>query len=98
MKGVKIPVGESKTIEVDLFSDGATSGPWTVAAIDSSRRARAGATLDLKWDRTTGLNGEKLHLTVTVTEAPRSSRARIRSSSVELGSTRPRWPGLIVDQ
>ncbi|HEY8091526.1 MAG TPA: hypothetical protein VIF09_26860, partial [Polyangiaceae bacterium] len=29
-KGVTIPVGQSKTIEVDLFSDAATSGPWTV--------------------------------------------------------------------
>ena len=33
-KGVTIPVGNSKTIEVDLFSDADTGGPWTVAADD----------------------------------------------------------------
>ena len=34
-QGVTIPVGQSKTIEVDLFSDGPTGGPWTVAAVDA---------------------------------------------------------------
>ena len=33
-KGVKIAVGETKTIEIDLFSDAATGGPWTVAVQD----------------------------------------------------------------
>jgi hypothetical protein len=35
-KGVKIPVGQSKTIELDLFSDGDTGGPWLVDVKDYS--------------------------------------------------------------
>src|SRR5206468_11189841 len=34
LKGVQIPVGQSKVISVDLFSDAPTSGPWTVQALD----------------------------------------------------------------
>ncbi|APR81222.1 Hypothetical protein A7982_06569 [Minicystis rosea] len=66
VKGVKIPLGESKTIELDLFSDGPTGGPWTVEAKDVSALFGQKAKLDLVLDRDSGQNGEKLHLTITV--------------------------------
>ena len=98
-KGVTIPIGKSKTIEVDLFSDGPTSGPWTVSAVDALAVLGAGATLSFKWDRTSGLNGEKLHLTVTVTGAstfvPGAHPFSIKST---LGGIEQRWPGLVVEQ
>ena len=98
-KGVTIPVGQSKTIEVDLFSDAATSGPWTVSAEDSLAKLGAGTTLDFAWDRTKGLNGEKLHLTITVkgesTFVPGAHPFTITST---LGGKQASWPGLVVDK
>ena len=66
-KGAQIPVGQSKSIEVDLFSDAPTSGPWTVSVVDFiSEFTGMPPTLDFTWDATQGKNGDKLHLTVTV--------------------------------
>jgi hypothetical protein len=97
-KGVTIPIGKSKTIEIDLFSDAATSGPWTVSAEDALGSLGGGKTLDFAWDRTKGLNGEKLHLTISVKGAssfvPGSHPFTIVST---LGAKKATWPGLVVD-
>jgi hypothetical protein len=63
-QGVKIRPGTSKTIELDLFSDGDTGGPWKVAAKDFSEVLGWPKTLSFSFDRTSGENGEKLHLTI----------------------------------
>jgi hypothetical protein len=64
-KGVKIPVGTSKTIEVDLFSDAPTTD-WTVQAIDMQSYFYGGSPdLTFTWDQQSGNNGDKLHLTIT---------------------------------
>ena len=99
-KGVTIPVGKSKTIEVDLFSDAATSGAWTVSAVDTiSRFTRQAPTLDFAWDRTTGVNGEKLHLTVTVKSAASLvTGAHPFSITSTLGKQTVSWPALVVEQ
>lgn len=69
-KGVVIPVGGSKTIELDLFSDADTKGPWTVSASDPvAKLLSQPSTLDFAFDRTSGVNGEKVHMTVTVKAA-----------------------------
>ncbi len=98
-KGVKIPVGTSKTIEVDLFSDGPTSGPWTVSAADALVLLGGNDTLDFAWDRTQGLNGEKLHLTITVkaksTIVPGGHPFILKST---LNGRTLTWPGLVVDK
>jgi len=52
--GVKIPLGTSRTVEVDLYSDGPTSGPWTLAA-----SATVGE-LGLSFDVSSGVNGDKV--------------------------------------
>ncbi|MGZ5969088.1 MAG: hypothetical protein ACXWP4_15550 [Polyangiales bacterium] len=94
-KGVKIAKGASKTIEVDLFSDGDTKGAWTVDAIDAVARFTGGAaTLDFKWDRTSGQNGEKLHLTITVTGASAFGKAHPFIITSTLGGTTQLWPAL----
>jgi hypothetical protein len=102
-KGVTIPVGQSKTIEVDLFSDGDTGGPWTVAAADvlSTYYGSYGLTptMTFAWDRTQGQNGEKLHLTITVTTASAltgGGHAFMITSTK--GSRQAVWPGLVVEQ
>jgi hypothetical protein len=70
MKGVKIAAGQSKTIDVDLFSDAATSGPWTVKAIDLLSYSNGGSPyLNFSFDEDKGQNGQKLHLTIKVNKA-----------------------------
>jgi hypothetical protein len=63
-KGVQIPVGSSKTIEVDLFSEAATSGPWNLQVIDLDQLMGGSASLGFTLDQSSGQNGEKLHLTI----------------------------------
>jgi hypothetical protein len=64
-KGVKIPKGTSKTIEVALFSDAPTVNDFTVKAFDGAGFSGGQPELTFAWDRTTGHNGDKLHLTIT---------------------------------
>jgi hypothetical protein len=63
-KGVKIPVGQSKTIDVQLFSEAPTSGKWQVAAYDYGALYGVNSTLDFTWDKTSGENGDVLKLTI----------------------------------
>jgi hypothetical protein len=100
-KGVTIAQGESKTIEVDLFSDGDTGGPWTVTADDVLAKYYGSyglkPTLAFAWDRTQGQNGEKLHLTITVTGASPVGAAHAFMITSQLGGRTAVWPGLVVE-
>ncbi len=94
-KGVKIAAGESKTIEVDLYSDAPTSGPWSVAALDDKMLSVGGAPdLMLSLDHTTGQNGAKIHLTIKVLRANANGSAfRLMST---LGAVTHLWAGLVT--
>jgi hypothetical protein len=98
-QGVTIAVGQSKTIEVDLFIDGPTSGPRTVAAYDALAKYLGGsASLDFQWDRTQGRNGDKLHLTVTLKAADATfGGAHPFVVTSTLGSAQTAWAGLVVE-
>ncbi len=78
-KGVLIPVGSERDVELDLYSDAPTSDPWIVFALDMSSSVGAtAATLSFtfrnpvscpaSWGATAscaqGQNGDKLHLSV----------------------------------
>lgn len=93
-KGVKIPVGESRTIEVDLFSDGPTNGPWQVKArsLDFSNTK----TLELSLDRTSGQNGEKIYLTIKALAASPYKASAFMINS-RLGERRTRWVGMVAN-
>jgi len=93
-KGVNIPVGQTATVEVDLFSDANTNGPWTVSATDVATLRGSASTLTMSWDRTTGQNGEKLHLTITVTAASQYGADGFLIQS-QLGTRKNLWLGLI---
>jgi hypothetical protein len=99
--GVTIPVNGSKTIEVDLFSDGDTGGPWTVQADDVLYKYYGSygvpQSLSFQWDRTQGVNGEKLHLTITVTQASIVGNGHAFMITSTLGTRVSVWPGLIVE-
>jgi hypothetical protein len=65
-KGVHIPVGLSKTIELDLYSDGPTSGTWKVSVLDLTSMFYGGPpALSFALDKTTGQNGDTIQLTIT---------------------------------
>jgi hypothetical protein len=100
-KGVTIPKGQSRSIEVDLFSDSATSGPWTVTAEDLLAKSFSSynlmPTLSFQWDRTQGVNGEKLHLTITVTGSSLFGGAHAFVITSTLGNRHYEWPGIVVE-
>ena len=100
-KGVTIPVATSKTIEVDLFSDSDTNGPWTVSAEDVLYTYYGSyglqQTLAFAWDRTQGVNGEKLHLTITVMSESILDRAHAFQVTSTQGGRTFVWPGLVME-
>ena len=58
--------GALKTaIDLDLFSDAPTSGPWKVEAKDVASLSGNRPYLAFELDRDEGQNGERLHLTIT---------------------------------
>ena len=59
-KGVRIPVGQSKAIELDLYSEAATS-TWNLQATDLQT-----GTLRFAFSQPSGSNGDKVTLTITV--------------------------------
>ncbi len=65
-KGITIPVGQSKTIDVQLWSDAPTSGPWKVSAYDLDYYTGLSNTPNttLTLDKSTGVSGDTLHLTI----------------------------------
>jgi hypothetical protein len=100
-KGVTIPVGSSKTIDVDLFSDGDTGGPFTVRADDllSTTYGSYGLqpSMTFAWDRTQGVNGEILHLTITVTQQSAFGGAHAFMITATQNGRKSVWPGLVVE-
>lgn len=72
-KGVKLAVGESATVDLVLYSDAATA-PFTVTPQEIS----TSPVLSLSLDRSSGVNGERLHLTITRTaKSPARTGAKI---------------------
>jgi hypothetical protein len=85
--GIQLQVHKSKTVEVWMFSDGPTSGPWSVAATILAGPANA---LGFAFDRDAGTNGEKLHLTVTANQAGSFPFALVST----LGAKQTTWVGI----
>jgi hypothetical protein len=100
-KGVHIPVGQTRNVEVDLFSAGPTSGPWHVEATDwGTDPDVCGSTscgapdLQLALDRDTGSNGDKLHLTITALRRGAYGGSRFLLKSTLAGYT-TYWVGYV---
>lgn len=66
--GVRIPIGSQRTIELKLFSDGPTGGPFDVQVFDATQMMGQGpSALDVSLDESAGQNGQTLHLTLSPT-------------------------------
>jgi hypothetical protein len=96
-KGITVPVGKSKTMELDLFSSAATSGPMTVT-ISSFAGGGAGSTppVELALDKSSGVNGDKISVTVTSNAAAASrlgATTFVITSTV--GTDKHYWAGVV---
>ncbi len=92
---VTIPVGQSRTIPVDLFSDGPTSA-WTVTAIDPAPQLTnpPETLLGFSFDKTTGQNGDVLQLTINVLKAGPGNVELFYLKSTQ-GSQSAVWFGIV---
>jgi len=88
-KGIKLTAGQSKTIDLTLYSDQAT-GDFKVSAIDASDSP----ILDFKFDKTSGKSGDTLKLTVTLKSKPQGGVEPFVLLSTLNGVTNE-WYGLV---
>jgi hypothetical protein len=65
-KGVRLATGQTKTIDIALYSDAPTQGPWQVVAIDLVGRQTGTALLSFRQDVNEGKNGDHIKLTITL--------------------------------
>jgi hypothetical protein len=91
--GVVVPVGTSKTVTIDLFSDGDTNGDFAVQVMDSSQfiGGLPSSAYKMKLDRTTGVNGEKVH--VTIQRLQTTMRNGVFVVTARIGVTEHFWLG-----
>jgi hypothetical protein len=94
-KGVKIPVGQSKTIDVDLFSEAPTAGPWTLKVVDYNEAYNGKANLTFSLDQSTGMNGDVRKLTITVVAADATLGAEPFWIESTLGNASNFWMGMV---
>jgi hypothetical protein len=94
LKGLLLKVGVPRTVDVDLLSDAPTEGPWTISAVDAYQQIGTTPSLKLALDRTSGVNGNKVHLTVTATAYPEPlGGAAVVDLVSTLGTTTRHWVG-----
>jgi hypothetical protein len=91
---VKIGLGESKTIDLDLFSDGPMEA-WDVDVIDGTGAFGGQPRLDLNLHQTSGVNGQKLHLDIKVLQVGKNKTESfiVKSSN---GQRTNLWIGLVA--
>jgi hypothetical protein len=88
--GIKVPFGTSRTVDVDLFSDGPTDGEFQVIAQDYGSLLGGTEGVRVSLDKSTGKNGDTLRLTITPVAAnPRGVEPILFQST--LGGRTTRW-------
>jgi hypothetical protein len=93
-QGVHVPLGQSRTIDVQLYSDGPTEGPWTIAPFDLAMLQNKPPALDLSLDAQSGSNGDVVHLTITPLQAGPGGLEAFYVAN-ELGGRETLWVGLV---
>lgn len=63
-KGVRVPVGETRSVELDLFSEAPTPA-WSLKVVDWATALGGAPELAFALDRDHGANGDKLSLALT---------------------------------
>ncbi len=62
---VRIAVGETRDVELDLFSDSATSAPWKIQIDDYAKLYGGPLELAITLDEAAEVNGEKVYASIT---------------------------------
>ncbi len=94
-KCVHVPVGQTGTVELDLYSDAPTSGPWTIEALDVASAIYGGPPeLTFSFDKTQGQNGDKVQLSITPIKAGQGGASAFWIQNT-LGATKTVWLGLV---
>ncbi|MFO0759317.1 MAG: hypothetical protein U0359_22685 [Byssovorax sp.] len=94
VKGVTIPVGSTKVVDIQLFSDGDTGGPWDVQVDDLATLFGGQPHLDISLDASSGQNGQTLHATITVNSAGKSNTESFLVRS-KLNGRQTVWLGIV---
>ena len=73
--GLPLTVGQTKTVAVELFSNGPLTDKWNVQAVDTSTVNGGSRYLSFVWKEAggqtaTGQNGDILHLEIKMTSPP----------------------------
>ena len=93
--GVKIPLGQTKTIDVQLFSNAPTSGPWHVAAYDYNEVYGGAPNLQMSFNTETGSNGDVLKLTIKVLKKDADFGVSPFYIESTLGNASNLWMGVV---
>jgi hypothetical protein len=103
-KGITVPVGMSKTIELDLFSSAVMTGPMTVGIQSFGSGGGGGGDggtapkppVSFALDKTTGVNGDKIKVTVTSNAATVSRLgATTFVITATVGTENHYWAGVV---
>jgi hypothetical protein len=101
---LQVGVGQTKTIDVRLYSDGPTSGDFTIRVVDlaqinpgepAAQSPSGPAEFTLSLDKTSGHNGDIIHLTVTGVAPVKKGFGFVLIST--LGQNVHVWPGLVYN-
>jgi hypothetical protein len=86
-KGFKVKVGETRQLPLGFYSDGPL-GDWTIKAINGGiAGGRSSGGVDLTLDVTSGQNGHKAYLTVTVNTAGKTNTELVTIVSTRAGTS-----------
>jgi hypothetical protein len=91
LKGVTIPVGQTRTIEIRLFSNLPTDVEWSVSVSELF----GAHNLNIQLDRASGKNGDVLHATITVLAQDPNLKGEPFVIVSQLGTVKNFWPGLV---
>jgi hypothetical protein len=92
--GLHLADGEAKTVDVVLYSD-RPSAPWTVSAVEGAELTMGTAPLvSFAFDRTSGKNGDVLHMTLTRHGGDAGSRMLYVVTST-LDARKNEWVGYV---
>jgi hypothetical protein len=94
-KGYRIPPGKTGTFQVGLFSDGPTSA-WGIQAVEGDgTSAPSEPVLDIAMDKSSGVNGDIVTMTVKVKAAPAAQTAELMTVISTQGEVQHSVPILI---
>jgi hypothetical protein len=97
---VRIAVGETRDVELDLFSDSATSGPWKIQIDDYAKLYGGALELAVTLDRDTGVNGEKVYASITPQKAASPAHGGMSFFMIRsvLGTKKTLWVGAVANK